>query len=82
MKQYNIKNLDFLVFDTEGHDYEILMNYDFDLLKPKYIQFEYIHMDGFNTWKRNYKNLCNYLEENGYKQIETSQMDCLYELVN
>lgn len=81
VKQYNIHNLDLLVVDTEGHDYEILMNYDFELLKPKYIQFEYIHMDGFNTWKRNFKNLCKYLEENGYKQVEQSQLDCLYELI-
>lgn len=82
VKHYNIKNLDFLVVDTEGHDYEILMNYDFELLKPKYIQFEYIHMDGVKTWKRNFTNICKYLEENGYKHIEMSQMDCLYELVN
>jgi len=82
VSQYNIKKLDFLVIDTEGHDYEILMNYDFELLKPKYIQFEYIHMDGYKTWNRNYKNLCNYLEENGYKKIDMCNFNCLYELTN
>lgn len=81
VKQYNIKNLDFLVIDTEGHDYDILMNYDFEILKPKYIQFEYIHMDGYNKWNIKFKNLCNYLEENGYKQIDMGQFDCLYELL-
>ena len=82
VKQYNINNLDFLVVDTEGYDYEILINYDFNLLKPKYIQFEYIHMDGYNTWNKNFNNICKYLEKNGYVHVETSNFDCLYELIN
>uniref|UniRef100_A0A6C0I7Z9 Methyltransferase FkbM domain-containing protein n=1 Tax=viral metagenome TaxID=1070528 RepID=A0A6C0I7Z9_9ZZZZ len=81
VKMYNINKLDYLIVDTEGHDYKILMNYDFELLKPRYIQFEYAHMDGYNTWTKNYKKLCSYLEENGYKHIITGQMDCLYELI-
>jgi len=45
IETYNIKNIDLLHTDTEGHDYNILMSYDF-IIKPKYIMFEYKHIDG------------------------------------
>ena len=79
IKMYNVRSLDFLVVDTEGHDYEILINLDFKLLKPRYIQFEHLHIDGFKTCGRNYKKLCSYLEENNYKLIEANPMDTLWE---
>lgn len=80
VQNYNIKKLDFLVIDTEGNDYEILMNFDFDLLKPLYIQFEHKHIDGFKTCNRNYKKLTEYLVENNYKLVYNDDFDSLFEL--
>ena len=45
VKEYNINQIDLLHTDTEGHDYIILMDYDF-VIKPKKIIFEHKHMDG------------------------------------
>ena len=42
VKEYNIKQIDLLHTDTEGHDYTILMNYNFEI-KPKKIMFEHKH---------------------------------------
>lgn len=41
VSSYNIKNLDLLVIDTEGYDYEILINIDFNLISPSIIHFEH-----------------------------------------
>lgn len=80
IRDNNIEHLDFLVIDTEGNDYEILMNCDFSIIRPKYIQFEYIHMDGFKTFGRNYNKLQEYLKENGYVFVSKNNFDCLFEL--
>ena len=42
----SITHIENLIIDTEGHDYEILMNLDFRLIKPVNIIFENSHMDG------------------------------------
>ena len=80
IKDNQIELLDFLIIDTEGHDYEILITLDFNLLKPKYIQFEHLHMDGFKIFNRNYKNLCKYLEENNYVKVSSDFFNTLYNL--
>ena len=46
IKDYNIKEVSYLYTDTEGHDYDILMNLNLLLIKPKNIIFENKHMDG------------------------------------
>ena len=60
-KEYNINQIDLLHTDTEGHDYTILMNYNFEI-KPKRIMFEHKHMDGLNTVGIKYDELSNKLD--------------------
>jgi hypothetical protein len=48
VKEYKIKEIDILHTETEGHDYRILMNYNYEI-KPKKIMYEHKHMDGYNT---------------------------------
>jgi FkbM family methyltransferase len=79
VKEYNITNIDLLHTDTEGHDYIILMNYNFDI-KPKKIMFEHKHMDGlFNVGKK-YTELSNKLLSIGYKKINQNSEDTVFEL--
>jgi FkbM family methyltransferase len=79
VKEYNITNIDLLHTDTEGHDYIILMNYNFDI-KPKKIMFEHKHMDGlFNVGKK-YTELSNKLLSIGYKKINQNSEDTIFEL--
>jgi FkbM family methyltransferase len=71
IKEYNIKEIEYLYTDTEGHDYDILMDLDLLLIRPKNIIFENKHMDGpklsfdINNAQR-YFNLLNHFNEFGY----------------
>ena len=81
VKEYNIKQIDLLHTDTEGHDYIILMNYNFEI-KPKKIMFEHKHMDGLFTVGIKYVELSNKLLSLGYKKIEQNSEDTTFELVD
>jgi len=74
LKEYNISTIDLLQIDTEGHDYEIIMNYDFKI-KPKVIQYEHCHTDG--VYKTGVKNdeIIEYLKQNGYKVVCPGNMN-------
>jgi FkbM family methyltransferase len=41
LKRYKVKMIDLLLIDTEGHDYEIIKQIDFDYIKPRMIMFEH-----------------------------------------
>lgn len=79
VKEYNINEIDLLHTDTEGHDYTILMNYNFDI-KPKQIIFEHKHMDGLFTTGHKYDKLLNKLMSLGYKKIQQNNEDTFFEL--
>lgn len=65
LKKYNVRKIDLLQIDTEGHDYEILKTIPFNKIKPKIIRFEYIHIKDYEK-----KEVQKYLENIGYKLIE------------
>jgi FkbM family methyltransferase len=79
VKEYGIQHIDLLHTDTEGHDYTILMNYDFKV-KPKKIMFEHKHMDGFLKIGNKYNELTNKLTSLGYKKIDQNDEDTIVEL--
>ena len=79
IKEYNIKEIGILHTDTEGHDYDILMNYDFTI-KPKYVLFEHKHMDGIFTVGKKYEQLKKFLEKHGYKYNNSDSEDTIFEL--
>lgn len=70
VKEYNIKQIDLLHTDAEGHDYTILMNYNFEI-KPTQIMFEHKHMDGLFKIGIKYEELSNKLMTLGYKIVKT-----------
>jgi FkbM family methyltransferase len=74
IEEFNIESIENLFIDTEGHDYEILMDLDLTKLKPKNIWFENKHMDGvkFAFDKNNcprYNELMKHFKENGYEMV-------------
>jgi FkbM family methyltransferase len=81
LKEYNITQIDLLHTDTEGHDYIILMNYNFEI-KPKKIMFENKHMDGLFNIGIKYDELSNKLLSLGYKKTEENSEDTTFELVD
>jgi FkbM family methyltransferase len=64
--EYKINELYILQIDTEGFDYEILMAMDLNKLRPKYIEFEHLHMDGHRTTGEKYKKLLKHFRKYGY----------------
>ncbi len=79
IKEYNITEIDLLHTDTEGHDYNILMNYSF-IIKPRQILFEYKHMDGLLTVGQKYDELSNRLMLLGYTKTFSDTEDALFVL--
>jgi len=79
VKEYNIKQIDLLHTDTEGHDYTIIMNYNFEI-KPNKIMFENKHMDGLFKRGIKYRELLNKLSSLGYKLIEQNSEDTTLKL--
>lgn len=66
IKTNSITNLDLLLIDTEGYDYEILMSIDFDQIKPSIIRFEHGLRDGIMPVEK-FVNICHRLNLNGYQ---------------
>ena len=79
VKEHNINQIDLLHTDTEGHDYTILMNYNFEI-KPKEIIFEHKHMDGLLKVGIKYYELSNKLLSLGYRKIEQNSEDSIFKL--
>ena len=79
VKEYNITHIDLLHTDTEGHDYTILMDYNFEI-KPNMIMFEHKHMDGLFTVGIKYIELSNKLLSLGYKKIGQNSEDTTFQL--
>jgi|TARA_Y100000310_G_C20606114_1_gene775549 FkbM family methyltransferase len=79
--QFNIQNIELLHIDAEGHDYDILINLDLQLIRPKKIMFEHKHMDGTNQIGIKYKKLLEHLKENDYIFCFKSEDDTMVELL-
>jgi FkbM family methyltransferase len=79
VEEYGITHIDLLHTDTEGHDYTILMDYDFRV-KPMKIMFEHKHMDGFLQVGTKYEELSERLFSLGYKFISLNTEDTIFEL--
>lgn len=44
IENYNIASLDLLMLDVEGFDYEAIMLFPFDMIRPKAVVYEYKHL--------------------------------------
>jgi len=66
IKKNKLIELDLLLIDTEGYDYEILMSIDFKDIKPKIIRFEHGVRDSLMPI-RNFKDVCGRLNSFGYQ---------------
>ena len=62
---HKIANIELLITDTEGYDFEILRNIDFAKHRPTYVHFEHGLSSGVMSWER-YKYLVRYMTQHGY----------------
>ena len=75
-EKFKLKDVDYISIDTEGNEYEILKNFNFDRYKVRIFTIEH----NFNKNKR-YK-IKKLLKNNGYKNVLRfiSHMDDWYVL--
>tara|TARA_B110000211_G_scaffold48269_1_gene52308 strand:+ start:736 stop:1383 length:648 start_codon:yes stop_codon:yes gene_type:complete len=76
IKDYDVSEIELLHIDTEGHDYEILMAFSFNI-KPEKILYEHKHMT---------KPTCEILKKRlvslGYKFKYNDSEDTMFELLS
>ena len=72
LSEHEMASLDMLLIDAEGFDYQSIMLFPLDKLKPKSIIYEYKHMSSSE-----YKELEEYLVGMGYKPYYTKN-DALF----
>jgi len=75
VKEYDIKSIEYLICDTEGHDYAILKKLDLGLIRPKNIIFESCHMDNFLEKSVKYGDLIEHFKKNGYVMYDEDEED-------
>ena len=68
IEQYKIENIDLLQIDTEGYDAEIILNIDFNSIKPKLIHFEHGMREGVMS-RSTFDKVSAILHKNGYEII-------------
>ena len=68
LRKKNIEEIDLLVIDTEGFDYEILKMFDIPSLKPRAIVYENMHLSDKDKIEA-----VNYLVNAGYKTKNIGQ---------
>ena len=71
-KKHSITEIDQILIDVEGFEYEILNDIDLNETKINSIMFEYKHFDGYFKTGEKLKKILKKFEENNY---ETSKVD-------
>ena len=72
VEKYQIKQINKLLIDVEGSEYEILNDIDFNSVDIKKILFEYKHFDGYKKTGQRLEEILEKLNVNGY---ETKKVD-------
>ena len=65
--KYKVKNIDLIMIDAEGYDFEIIKTIPFEEIKPSVIVYEHSHFNEevmYESWK--------YLNKHGYRTIPTN----------
>lgn len=79
IKKYNITDIEFLKIDVEGLDYDLIHDWPFNKIKPKYIQFELAHLDGKINSKKRFFSMHQFLIEKRYNFLKDEDLDIIYE---
>ena len=72
IEKYSITEIDKILIDIEGYEYEILRDMDLKKVQINSILFEYKHFDGYQKTGEKLEEILKKFEENNYK---TSKFD-------
>jgi len=76
LQKYNIKNIDLLQIDVEGHEYKIIRSIDFNVIRPKIIHYENKHLNIDDN-----KECVALLKAKGYTVFDSHTVNDLEETV-
>lgn len=76
----SFEEIDRLYIDIEGLDAITLLNFNFNYIKPKYIEYEFYHSDGSFSFDKNHNSLISLLESVGYKLKKSGEYNIIAEL--
>jgi len=80
--RYSLEHVKYLCIDTEGNDYNILINTNFSKLNIDIIHFEHAHTDGMGVVGQNYYALKEFLKNQGYINLEQIGGDTIASKLN
>jgi len=78
LKEYDITNIEFLKIDAEGLDFDLLINWPFETIAPKYIKFEACHLDGHVNKNTKLNILNDFLVKRNYSYLKQEGLDVIY----
>ena len=81
VEKYSIKQIEKLIIDVEGSEYEILKDIDLKTTVIKKIIFEYKHFDGYQKTGDKFKEILSKLNENNYKSTKIDEENVLSEKI-
>ena len=67
IKKHSITEIEKIIIDVEGFEYEILSDIDLEEIKIKSIMFEYKHFDGYLKSGDKLQEIIQKFEKNNYK---------------
>lgn len=85
LKKHQVEKIDLLQIDTEGYDSEIILNLDFQVIKPQIIHFEHHRSTGTMS-KEKFSTVTEVLHNNGYElwidifDVTAYQQNVLFDL--
>ena len=79
LNRYQVKKIDLLQIDTEGYDSQIILNLDFNAIKPIIIRFEHGVPDSIMS-KEALQQVLDFLHKNGYEVLVEPNDATAYQL--
>lgn len=78
LNKINLSEIDRFYIDTEGLDCKLIKQIDFTKYNIKYLEYEYVHSDGINTFGQNGIFVENMLLNLGYKKNNNPPFNVIF----
>ena len=81
VEKYNISEIEYLLIDTEGYDYQIIKSIDFTKTKINKVKFEYKHLDDTFKFDIRLLELREMFNQLNYKEIDFDSENITFEKI-
>lgn len=81
IEKYKIMNVELLKIDVEGFDYNLIIDWPYNKIRPKYIQLETAHLDGSVNKSNKLIDLNKFLYKQGYSFIKNEELDKIFKRI-